>query len=412
MRDIYELKQRLADIRVINAYGLVTRLGGSLYSGPSTDIVDLAYRSSYDIVDLQTLASEVIVEGTQSEAAIVTCGAAAGLLLGAAACLARGDASVMDDLPVTCNIPNEIIIGRSHRNAYDHALRGAGAILKEVGIPDRVAGAGVRDVEVWEYEAAIGPMTAAIAYVVRAGAQPALTELCAMAKRHGVPVIVDAAAQLPPAKNLSRFIAEGADLVVFSGGKAIGGPQASGVLCGRRDLVASALLQNLDLDVDETDRSRLLDQPLFRGLTWRGFPHHGIGRSAKASKETIIPFLLAYLAFINGGERQFLSQQASMCAELCKALNGRNDVECRVVDDHPKYKFPIVEIVLRQMSDVDGQLLRHALASHQPSIHMHYIANDPPALLLNLGATRQEDVTRLARILLLELQSRVRTEQD
>ena len=112
-----------------------------------------------------------------------------------------------------------------------------------------------------------------------------------MARRHGVPVLVDAAAQLPPAENLRTFLAEGADLVAFSGGKAIGGPQASGILCGRMDLVSSALLQMLDLDVQLDAWSA---PPEFGPLAQlRGLPHHGIGRSCKAGKEEIVGLIAA-----------------------------------------------------------------------------------------------------------------------
>ena len=101
-----------------------------------------------------------------------------------------------------------------------------------------------------------------------------------------MPVLVDAAAQLPPADNLRRFIAAGADLVAFSGGKAIGGPQASGILCGRRDLIMAAALQCLDLDVlyDQwAPPLHFIDKARLQGL-----PQHGIGRGCKVGKEEIV----------------------------------------------------------------------------------------------------------------------------
>src|SRR5437764_1423069 len=102
-----------------------------------------------------------------------------------------------------------------------------------------------------ELEAAFTPRTVAVAHAVMD--DPGAVQLEAaveIAHRHGVPVIVDAAAELPPAENLRRFVAQGADVVVFSGGKALRGPQASGMVAGRRDLVASIRLQALDMDVD------------------------------------------------------------------------------------------------------------------------------------------------------------------
>ena len=161
----------------------------------------------------------------------------------------RLDPGRMARLPDTKGMKDEVIMVRSQRNFYDHAIRAAGARIVEVGLPDRYSGAGVRDAEDWEIDDAITERTAAIFYVADIQARPPLSEVVRVAQARGVPVIVDAAAQLPPQSNLKRFIAEGADLVAFSGGKALGGPQASGFLCGRRDLIMAAALQHLDYDI-------------------------------------------------------------------------------------------------------------------------------------------------------------------
>ena len=107
----------------------------------------------------------------------------------------------------------------------------------------------MRGLEAWEIEAALSPSVVAVGFSANATSIADLPTVAAVCRANGVPLIVDAAAQLPPKENLRRFIAMGADLVAFSGGKALGGPQASGILAGRRDLVASALLQQLDMDV-------------------------------------------------------------------------------------------------------------------------------------------------------------------
>ena len=119
-----------------------------------------------------------------------------------------------------------------------------GIQLIEVGIADRFSGAGVRDTEAWEIGDAITDRTAAVCYVAYTHTLPILEKVVEAAHAHDVPVIVDAAGQLPPADNLRKFISQGADLVAFSGGKAIGGPQSSGILCGRRDLIMSVALQH------------------------------------------------------------------------------------------------------------------------------------------------------------------------
>jgi L-seryl-tRNA(Ser) seleniumtransferase len=162
---------------------------------------------------------------------------------------------------------NEVVIERSHRNRYDHAIRQAGATFSEYGF--------ARGTEPWELEAAITPQTAAVAYFVT-NATPWTLPLPAVAEiahRHRLPVIVDAAAELPPAENLRRFVDEGGDLVVFSGGKGLRGPQCSGLILGRSDLIAACAAN--------------------------ASPHHAIGRPMKVGKEEMVGLLLAlerYLA--------------------------------------------------------------------------------------------------------------------
>jgi L-seryl-tRNA(Ser) seleniumtransferase len=183
-----------------------------------------------DMAELEAHASQVIADLTGAEAGYVASGAAACLLLATAACVTGLEPGRMARLPQTAGMKNEVIVVRSQRNFYDHAVRAAGVHLVEVGLPDRYAGAGVRDAEPWEIADAITDLTAAVFYVADRSARPSLPDVVKVAHAAGVPVIVDAAPQLPPQANLKRFIAEGADLVAFSGGKAINGPQATGAV--------------------------------------------------------------------------------------------------------------------------------------------------------------------------------------
>ena len=217
---------------IINAKGTATRLSGGILRPEVAAAMAEASQSCVDMAELQAAASRVIADVTGAEAGYIASGASACLLLATAACIAGLDPGRMARLPDTRGLRNEVIMVRSQRNFYDHAIRAAGATIVEVGLPDRYSGAGVRDAESWEIEDAITDNTAAIHYVADAAAQPPLAEVVAIARRYKIPVFVDAAAQLPPQSNLKRFIAEGADLVAFSGGKVIGGPQASGMLAG------------------------------------------------------------------------------------------------------------------------------------------------------------------------------------
>ena len=225
--------QRFGVRTIINASGPATRLSGSIMAPEVAEAMAEAGRSCVDIAELQAAASNVIARHTGAEAGYVTSGAAAGLLLGTAACVTGLDPTRMNRLPDTTGMKRRVVMARSHRNFYDHAVRSVGIELVEIGIADRYSGAGVRDAEPWEYAAAIDDDTAAVVYVAYAHTQPELSAVVEVAHAASVPVIVDAAGQLPPASNLQRFLSEGADLVAFSGGKAIAGPQSSGILAGR-----------------------------------------------------------------------------------------------------------------------------------------------------------------------------------
>jgi D-glucosaminate-6-phosphate ammonia-lyase len=233
---------------IINAAGTSTRVGGPLMHPKAIAAMAEAAWACVPLDRLQGAASSVIAEVTGAEAGYVTAGAAAGLTLSAAACLAGLEIGIIDRLPDTSGLPNEIILSREQRNGYDHALRAAGARLIEVGMNERVAGAGVRRTETWEFEAAMSDRTVAVAYFATPDSAPPLEEVAAVCRQRGVPLIVDAAGQLPPAANLRRFVAAGADLVTFSGGKGLRGPQSTGIVAGRRDLIMSIALQHLDLD--------------------------------------------------------------------------------------------------------------------------------------------------------------------
>ena len=281
--------QKLGLRRVINARSYSTKVGGSLMSEAVIQAMKEAAESFVRIEDLQEVAGRVIADVTGAEAGYVTSGAAAGLTLGMAACMAGLDPLKMNRLPDAQGMKNEVIIQRAHRNDYDHALRAAGAKVVEVGFNYATFP--------YEVETAINERTAAVFFLagVPEGSLP-LEQVVAITHAHGVPVIMDAAAELPPPENLRKFIAEGVDLVAFSGGKHIGGPQASGILCGRRDLILSVALQHQDMDVfPETWPSR----HLISNGSVVGPPHHGIGRGLKVGKEEIAGLITALKCYSN-----------------------------------------------------------------------------------------------------------------
>ena len=370
MPNVYE---HLGVRTIINASGPATRLSGAIMPPPVAEAMKEATQYCVDIAELQARAGEIIAEITGAEAGYVTSGAAAGLLLGTAACVTGLDPDKMNRLPDTRGMKNQVIMSRSQRNFYDHAVRSVGIQLVEVGIADRFSGAGVRDTEAWEIAAAIDDNTAAICYAAYAHSLPPLSEVVEVAHAAGVPVLVDAAGQLPPASNLQRFINEGADLVTFSGGKAIQGPQSSGILCGKRDLIAAAALQHLDLDIlfpqwnpppSLIDKSRL-----------PGAPQHGIGRPCKVGKEQIVGLLTALELFVQEDPEERRQAWQARMEELVARLEGIPHAEARVVADRKRAEIPVVHLqvdeeavglsaleVVRQLQDGDPSI--HANPGH------------------------------------------------
>jgi D-glucosaminate-6-phosphate ammonia-lyase len=262
--------ERLGMRRVINADATLTRLGGSLMPSEVLDAMREAAGSFVDMYELQQVVGKRLAELTRNEAAYVSTGAASGLVLATLAAMTNGDLPTIADLIETGEAPkNEVIIHRAHRIPYDPAIRLAGARIVEIG--NRL------QTFPWELEAAIGPRTAMVFYSagvhLASGALP-LAETVEIAHAQGIPVVVDAAAQLPPTENLWRFTREfGADLAVFSGGKDFRGPQASGLLVGTEAMIAAVAVN--------------------------GSPHQRLARPMKVGKEEMIGLLVAVERYID-----------------------------------------------------------------------------------------------------------------
>ncbi len=371
---------KLGVLTIINAKGAATRLSGGIMRPEVTAAMLEASQHCVDIAELQAAASREIAKATGAEAGYVASGAAACLMLGAAACIAGLDPGRMARLPDTRGMKNEIIMIRSQRNFYDHAIRAAGATIVEVGLPDRYAGAGVRDAESWEIEDAITERTAAIFYVADAQSQPPLKTVTALAKRHKIPVIVDAAAQLPPQSNLKRFSAEGADLVAFSGGKVLGGPQASGILCGRKDLIMSAALQHLDLDIYEdmwNPPKSLIDKRKLKGT-----PQHGIGRSCKVGKEEIMGVLTALELFVKESDAMRHERWLERLLPIAEGLGKLPYCQIEIEGKRNPATVPLLVVTLTKPNASAHKTIA-SLIKAKPSIHVDPSRRDQGKLVIN-----------------------------
>ena len=304
---------------IINAAGTMTRLGGSRMPGEVLAVMAETARSFVPMEMLLAATSRRIADATGAEAGLVTCGAAAALTLGTAACIAGLDTCIMDRLPDTSGLERrQVVVARSHCTGYERAVQAAGAELIVIDT-DRNDTRG--------YEHALTSRTAAILY--SAGMPgPNLDRVCGIAHERAIPVVVDAAAELPPRENLRLFVSDGADLVAFSGGKGLRGPQNSGILAGRRELIASAAMQNLDMDVDRElwrPPSDFIDESDFETL-----PRQGVGRGLKVSKETVIGLMTALNRFLTLDHDEERRRLAAATDRIAAALV---ELPCCAIDE-------------------------------------------------------------------------------
>jgi D-glucosaminate-6-phosphate ammonia-lyase len=262
-RDGVSLYRSLGVRPLINASAPLTVLGGSIMPTEVLEAMALAAQCYIDVNELQAAVGRRIAELTHNEAALVVGGCAAGLTEVTGALMAGTDPVLIRRLPDTTGLKNEMLIDRTHRNPYDQAVRTAGATFVEFG---REGGTRPEDLE-----RAITARTMGVFYVVATWLPPGaltLEETVEVAHRRGLPVIVDAAAQIPPMQNLWRFTRDlGADVAVFSGGKNLNGPQATGLVVGKKVIVDAVAIN--------------------------GYPNHSIGRPMKIGKENIIGCLAA-----------------------------------------------------------------------------------------------------------------------
>ena len=384
---------------IINVAGSATRVGGAQMPPAVLRAMADAALESVSMMELQAAASRRIAAATGAEAGFVTSGASAGLTLGTAAILAGLDLARMERLPDTTGMKNEFIISREHRNGYDHAIRVAGAKLVEVGMNEQLAGAGVRRTEAWEFEAAITDKTAGIAYVFTGNSQPPLEQVVAVARKHGLPVLVDAAGQLPA--GLRRLIASGAALVSSSGGKGLRGPQSTGILCGRTDYIASVALQSLDMD----EYFEISDPPedLIPKSRLPGLPRHGIGRGFKVGKEEVIGLLMALRLSEEAASEADADAARRHLESVVSGLKGL-PVEPRLTLPRDKTGMPSLQLVLnRQVLGRSAFDVARELKRGDPGVFVNERLLEQDTLVINpmhLDRARTEALTRRLRAVL------------
>ncbi|MBI3943634.1 MAG: aminotransferase class V-fold PLP-dependent enzyme [Chloroflexi bacterium] len=322
----------------INAYGTITTLGGSIMPAPVLEAMLDASRHYVQLEELLEKAGARIAQLTGAEAAFICSGAASGMLLSGAACLTGTDVEAVRGLPDVGDRPNEFVISLVDSHYYIHqGFRLAGGRLVKVGTPQHVTAA--------DYAGGMTAKTAAAVFFL--GSQPLeqLPEIIAVAHQQHVPVIVDAASQLPPRAFLKDLTGMGADLVVFSGGKGLYGPQSTGLILGRTELVRACALNSS--------------------------PYSAIGRGMKVGKEEIAGLLRAVELFMEQDEAAVIRDWEHRCHTIEAAAHGVAGIRSEFQEAHTN-RFPpacpLIHLHFLPAAPVTAAAVHTALKDGEPAI--------------------------------------------
>jgi D-glucosaminate-6-phosphate ammonia-lyase len=324
--------------RVINACATVTFLGGSRMPPEVLAAMHDAAQNFVNIPELQRKLGEKIAAMTHNEAAYIATGAAAGIVLAIAACMTHDNPTARAMLPQTDGLRNEVLLFKSHNIGYAFAVRQTGAKMVLLGDGEQVTAA--------ELEGAINEKTAAFIWFQGTfcgrGDLP-LPEVIEICQARGVPVLIDAAAQLPPVENFWNFTQLGATAAIFSGGKDLRGPQASGLVVGKRWLIEAI-------------------RPL-------GNPNAGIGRPMKVGKEEMAGLYAAvkrYLALDHAARRE---RDERVVADWCAAFNQLPGVSAqRSFPNEAGQPLPRCEVTIGAGARLNHDETLLALRAGTPSI--------------------------------------------
>ncbi len=358
---------------VINATATLTKLGGSVMPPEVVAAMQDAAHCFVDLEELQVKVGARLAELTHNESAYVAAGAAAGITLAVAACLTGMDRALMDRLPNTTGMKDEIIVFKSHRNGYDHAARMVGVKMIEIGTATHTDTA--------ELETAINDKTAAFLWFqggMSGRADFPLQTVIDICTARGVPVLVDAAAQLPPVENLWRFTQMGATCAIFSGGKDLRGPQSSGLVVGKKWLI-DAMRPN-------------------------GNPNASIGRPMKVGKEEMVGLLTAvkrYLTLDHDLRRQRDERVVALWLEAFDELPGVQTA--RSFPNEAGQPLPRCELVLGPQAKLTRDQLVQQLRDGDPCI-VAMGSGAPNSLFLN-PMTLTDDETAIVQARVVQLLS-------
>ena len=330
--NVYE---ELGVTTVINGQGTMTVLGGSLVRPEVEAVMALASQHFVSVAELEVAAGKRITQLLklpEGYSAIVTSGAAAAMQSGLAGILTGDNPKFIEQLPDLTGMKSEVIIQKSHRNPFDHQLRATGVKLVVVETRD-------------DLKKAVNPQTAMMHFTnfADAAGEIKVEEWVKLAHEYKIPAFIDAAADTPPVSHLSDYANMGYDLIAFSGGKAIRGPQCAGILLGKRDLVANALLNNS--------------------------PHEDtLGRSQKVGKEEIVGMVKALESYLNEDHsalsKEWQRRLDAVSAEIIRVPGVRTSFFTPDVANH----VPHMKISWNQKVALTVQDAHNALRNGKPAI--------------------------------------------
>jgi L-seryl-tRNA(Ser) seleniumtransferase len=334
---------------VINCDGTMTTLGGSLLRPELEAVMAMAGRHFVSIPALEVAAGKRITEMLklpQGYGALVTSGAAAAIQSGLAGILTGDNEALIHQLPDLTGMKSEVIIQKSHRNPFDHQLRSTGIKLIEIETPEQV-------------RQAVNDRTAMMHFTnfANASGRIKVDEWVKLAKQYNVPCMNDAAADTPPVSHLWDYANMGYDLITFSGGKAMRGPQCAGLLIGRKDLVAYALLNNS--------------------------PHEDtIGRSQKVGKEEIIGMVKALEIYLNEDHDALAKEWQDRLGGISQELMKVPGVSTAFFTPDIANHVPHMQITWDSRISLSAEQVSKLLRGSKPAIVLSP-AEDRPGLVMN-----------------------------
>lgn len=339
---------------IVNAVGPATRLGGLPLSPAVLAAMAEAVTVNVRMDELEEAAGVEIARLLGVPAAYVTSGAAAALTVATAACAVGSDPAGIDALP-HAPAGKRVVVQRAHRDPYDHAITAVGVSLTEIGFPTSTyPNELVRELD--------DSVVAVLWRPRQTGGLLPLSLVAELSHAAGIPVIVDAAMDVPPVSRLQQMFSDGADLVAVSGGKGFRGPHTAGLLCGRDDLIASVGLHHQDMDIRA---QTWLPSEVTGASPLRG--RHGLARGMKVGREQILGLLVAIREFVAAPDAWAAHYDEEL--DACAAMLGDLPRVGVSREYHHHLDVPVLEIDLSGIALDTDEVVRR-LGAGIPRVHV------------------------------------------